>query len=150
MININILIQDSKWKNYLKPEIYFKKKQKKINKLGFFKRRNLEITINLSNTKEVRKLNNKFRGKNKSTDVLAFPFLNNNSNLIKNKKKKYLGDIIINLSKIKFKDNKLSFLNELDKLWIHGLLHLCGYKHKKEVDYEKMLRKEYIYLNALQ
>tara|TARA_B100000123_G_scaffold144954_1_gene107051 strand:+ start:1032 stop:1484 length:453 start_codon:yes stop_codon:yes gene_type:complete len=150
MININILIQDSKWKNYLKPEIYFKKKQKKINKLGFFKRRNLEITINLSNTKEVRKLNNKFRGKNKSTDVLAFPFLNNNSNLIKNKKKKYLGDIIINLSKIKFKDNKLSFLNELDKLWIHGLLHLCGYKHKKQVDYEKMLRKEYIYLNALQ
>ena len=97
MININILIQDSKWKNYLKPEIYFKKKQKKINKLGFFKRRNLEITINLSNTKEVRKLNNKFRGKNKSTDVLAFPFLKNNSNLIKNKKKKYLGDIIINL-----------------------------------------------------
>ena len=150
MININILIQDSKWKNYLKPEIYFKKKQKKINKLGFFKRRNLEITINLSNTKEVRKLNNKFRGKNKSTDVLAFPFLNNNSNLIKNKKKKYLGDIIINLSKIKFKGNKLSFLNELDKLWIHGLLHLCGYKHKKQVDYEKMLRKEYIYLNALQ
>ena len=150
MININILIQDSKWKNYLKPEIYFKKKQKKINKLGFFKRRNLEITINLSNTKEVRKLNNKFRGKNKSTDVLAFPFLNNNSNLIKNKKKKYLGDIIFNLSKIKFKDNKLSFLNELDKLWIHGLLHLCGYKHKKQVDYEKMLRKEYIYLNALQ
>lgn len=150
MININILIQDSKWKNYLKPEIYFKKKQKKINKLGFFKRRNLEITINLSNTKEVRKLNNKFRGKNKSTDVLAFPFLKNNSNLIKNKKKKYLGDIIINLSKIKFKDNKLSFLNELDKLWIHGLLHLCGYKHKKQVDYEKMLRKEYIYLNALQ
>ena len=150
MININILIQDSKWKNYLKPEIYFKKKQKKINKLGFFKKRNLEITINLSNTKEVRKLNNKFRGKNKSTDVLAFPFLNNNSNLIKNKKKKYLGDIIINLSKIKFKDNKLSFLNELDKLWIHGLLHLCGYKHKKQVDYEKMLRKEYIYLNALQ
>ena len=150
MININILIQDSKWKNYLKPEIYFKKKQKKINKLGFFKRRNLEITINLSNTKEVRKLNKKFRGKNKSTDVLAFPFLNNNSNLIKNKKKKYLGDIIINLSKIKFKDNKLSFLNELDKLWIHGLLHLCGYKHKKQVDYEKMLRKEYIYLNALQ
>ena len=150
MININILIQDSKWKNYLKPEIYFKKKQKKINKLGFFKRRNLEITINLSNTKEVRKLNNKFRGKNKSTDVLAFPFLNNNSNLIKNKKKKYLGDIIINLSKIKFKDNKLSFLNELDKLWIHGPLHLCGYKHKKQVDYEKMLRKEYIYLNALQ
>ena len=150
MININILIQDSKWKNYLKPEIYFKKKQKKINKLGFFKRRNLEITINLSSTKEVRKLNNKFRGKNKSTDVLAFPFLNNNSNLIKNKKKKYLGDIIINLSKIKFKDNKLSFLNELDKLWIHGLLHLCGYKHKKQVDYEKMLRKELIYLNALQ
>ena len=150
MININILIQDSKWKNYLKPEIYFKKKQKKINKLGFFKRKNLEITINLSSTKEVRKLNNKFRGKNKSTDVLAFPFLNNNSNLIKNKKKKYLGDIIINLSKIKFKDNKLSFLNELDKLWIHGLLHLCGYKHKKQVDYEKMLRKDYIYLNALQ
>ena len=54
---------------------------------------------------------------------------------IKNKLKKereiYLGDIIINLNKIKEKNNKKSFKLEFNKLWVHGLAHLFGYKHKK-------------------
>ena len=30
----------------------------------------------------------------------------------------------------------------LDKLWIHGFLHLLGYTHKKDSDFKIMLKQE--------
>ena len=37
------------------------------------------------------------------------------------------------------KDNKkYNFYSELNKLWIHGLVHLFGFKHYKITDYKKM------------
>ena len=47
----------------------------------------------------------------------------------------YLGDIIVNINKIKNKKNKTEFRNEFNKLWIHGLVHLFGYDHKKDRDF---------------
>ena len=39
----------------------------------------------------------------------------------------------------KIKDNKkYNFYSELNKLWIHGLVHLFGFKHYKITDYKKM------------
>ena len=64
---------------------------------------------------------------------------------LKEIKKIYLGDIIINLKKIK----KKNFINNFDKLWIHGLLHLLGYTHKKDKEYKKMLKLERIYYNIV-
>ena len=60
----------------------------------------------------------------------------------------YLGDIIINLNKIKSKDTK-NFKEEFDRLWIHGLVHLFGYDHKKEKDYLKMHKVEKNYINLI-
>ena len=75
-----------------------------------------------------------------------FPF-NEDLSVIKKKKNKkiYLGDIIINLKKVK----KKNFINNFDKLWIHGLLHLLGYTHKKNKDYKKMLKLERTYYNIV-
>ena len=101
----------------------------------------------LSGSKEIKSLNNKFRNKNKETDVLSFPFytkkdLNDN---LKKEKEVYLGDIIINLSKIYNKKNNKKFKLEFDKLWIHGLLHLFGYDHIKNKDFAKMSYIEKIF-----
>ena len=64
----------------------------------------------LSENNEIKKLNKKFRKKNKTTDVLSFPFYNKKLiNKLKKKKEIYLGDIIINFNKIKNKKNKESF-----------------------------------------
>jgi probable rRNA maturation factor len=87
----------------------------------------------------MKKLNNKFRKKNKSTDVLSFP---NNSNF-------YIGDIAISFEIINKKSKIKNFNFEFDKTWIHGYLHLVGYDHKKNKDYEKMRRKEKLILNYL-
>ena len=106
----------------------------------------------LSNTKAIKKLNSKFRKKNKSTDILSFPFYSkkNLKKKIKNEKEIYLGDIIINLNKIRSKKNMKNFKLEFDKLWIHGLVHLFGYDHKKEKDYRKMNQVEKNYLKYIQ
>ena len=61
----------------------------------------------------------------------------------------YLGDIIINLNKIKNKKVLKNFKIEFDRLWIHGLLHLFGYDHIKGKDYLKMHQIEKKYFNLI-
>ena len=147
-MKINVKVNEKSWKFYLsKPDEIIKKKVKLLNKnIKFFSKKKFIATLVLSNTKEIKKLNCKFRGKNKSTDILSFPFNEKPSKKIfKRNKKIYLGDIIINLKKIK----KKNFINNFDKLWIHGLLHLLGYTHKKDKEYKKMLKLERIYYNIV-
>ena len=135
-MKINVKINEKSWKYYLrKPENIIKKKVTLLNKnIKFLSKNKFIVTLVLSNTKEIKKLNSKFRGKNKSTDILSFPF--NDKPLTKiftRNKKIYLGDIIINIKKVK----KEYFINNFDKLWIHGLLHLLGYTHKKDKEHKK-------------
>ena len=65
---------------------------------------------------------------------------------MKREKEIYLGDIIINLNKVKEKKNLKNFKLEFNKLWIHGLTHLFGHDHKKEKEFRKMheIEKEYL------
>ena len=60
-----------------------------------------------------------------------------------------IGDIIINLNKIKNKNIKKSFRIEFDRLWIHGFVHLFGHDHKKKEDFTKMARVENKYFNII-
>ena len=98
----------------------------------------------LSGNKEIKLLNKKFRKKNKTTDVLSFPFQTKFQlrKKLKNEKEIYLGDIIVNINKIKNKKFIKSFKIEFDRLWIHGLVHLFGHDHKKESDFLKMTKIE--------
>ena len=152
MIKINVLLHNKNWKRYIKdPKSYLKSKIKKLNKKNsFFKNKKANFSLLLTDSIEIKKLNKKFRKKNKSTDVLSFPFYEKKhlNNKIKNEKEVYLGDIIINLGQVKYKNNKDKFKRELNKLWIHGLLHLLGYDHKSNLGYLKMrkLENEFSYL----
>ena len=105
------------------------------------------MTLLLSDNQEIKYLNSKFRKKNKSTDVLSFPFQEKKElkDIFKKEKEIYLGDIIINLDKVKNKNLK-SFKSKFDQLWVHGFVHLFGYDHKKEKDFYKMsaIEKKYI------
>ena len=141
MIKANIITSHSNWKKILKePNDYIKKRLIRLCKVTSFKRKNHEFSILLTNNKEMRKLNHKFRKKNKTTDVLSFP------TKIKNKKKLYVGDIAISFEIIKGRSKKTNFFFEFDKMWIHGYLHLIGYDHKKNNDFKKMNKKEKLLL----
>ena len=153
MIKINVVTKNVSWFQFIKnPSNYIDRKIKKLNlKDKSYKNNVIFCTLLLSNNREIKNLNNKFRKKNKSTDVLSFPFYSEKNLKKKMKKEKeiYLGDIIINLNKINCKKNINFFKSEFDKLWIHGLIHLFGHDHKKEKDFKKMNKIEKNYLEYI-
>ena len=146
MIKINTISNNKSWKYHLtNPSGFIQKKIKNLNrKMKIYKRKTIYCTLLLSGDKEIKKLNKRFRKKNKSTDILSFPFHNKKNLKYKLKKDKeiYLGDIIINLNKIKNKHDKKKFKIEFNKLWIHGLVHLFGHDHKKNKDFNTMQKIE--------
>ena len=76
MIRINVEVNNRSWKKKIKNQKkYFNKKLKKISKIvKFFEGKDTTFTILLTNSLNMKKLNKKFRNKNKPTDVLSFPF----------------------------------------------------------------------------
>ncbi len=153
MIKINVITNNNDWFEYIKkPNSYLDKKIKKLNtKLKKFKKKQIFFSLLLSGNKEIKYLNKKFRKKNKTTDVLSFPFYKKKDleKKLKIKDDVYIGDIIINLNKIKNKNIKKSFRIEFDRLWIHGFVHLFGHDHKKNKDFERMQIIEKEYFNSV-
>ena len=153
MIKINVISNNILWKKTLKnPQSYFDNKLKKINlNNDLFRKKRLICSLLLSDSKEIKKLNKKFRKKNKSTDILSFPFYQKKDlyKMIKKEKEIYIGDIIINYNEFKSVSCDDDFKNKLNKLWIHGLVHLFGYKHKTLKDYKSMHKLEKRYLQCL-
>ena len=151
MIKVNVEVNNKSWHKQIKnPKRYFYKKLKKISKIvKFFKGKNITFTILLTSSLNMRKLNKKFRNRNKSTDVLSFPFLPLNNLKFIRQKKFYIGDIATSYEIINSRSKKNNFLLEFDKAWVHGLLHLIGYNHIKNQDYSKMNKIEKRILNSI-
>ena len=140
MIKINVIVKDKTWLKYIKnPKAYLKRKIKKIQRDKFFGKSNYQFSLLLSETKEIKSLNKKFRKKNRTADILSFPNQNKKELkiLLKSDLEIYLGDIIINFKKMNISSKKL-FKRHLDILWIHGLVHLFGHNHKRDNNYKKM------------
>jgi len=89
---------------------------------------------------EIKKLNKKFRKKNKATDVLSFKLNEGNS----------LGEIVICPEVVKENAKKygVDFKKEIIKVFAHGILHLLGYDHEKSKKEAKIMElKQDKYLN---
>ena len=101
------------------------------------------LSILLTNNNGIKRINNKYRKINKSTNVLSFP-QNDERFITKKTSKIILGDIVISLEKI-IKESKLQKKQSSDHLThmvIHSLLHLLGFNHKKLKDFKIMKKKE--------
>ena len=116
----------------------FKKSVTKIVK-GIFsleKRSFDNLNILFTDDEEIRELNNKYLAHNYSTDILTFGYDEDES------------DIIISVETVKSnsKTFKTTFKNELFRVIIHGLLHLCGYDDvtKDEKDAIRKLEDSYL------
>ncbi len=90
-----------------------------------------EVAINLSNDQQVAQLNHQFRGKDKATNVLSFPFDNEFPELLQGPEP--LGDIILALETItrEAKDEEKLIGHHIAHLVVHGILHLFGYDHEE-------------------
>ena len=102
------------------------------------KSQNNYISVLLTSDDNIKELNLKYRNKNKATNVLAFPIQESIE------KKNYIGDLAISLDKIIFESNKYKIKKNkyLSQITIHGILHLLGYDHIKDDDYEVMNKIE--------
>ena len=141
MIKIDVLSDERVWsKKIKKKKLFFNNLCKLFPKKYQYLNKEVSLTLLLSNNQGFKILNKNFRTKNKSTDILSFPF----NKKIKISKNTYLGDIIISydyLDKPKFQDLR-SFKQKAIRIFIHGFLHLLGFNHVKNKDYFKMLREE--------
>ena len=154
MIRADVLVDNNSWKKYIRnPNIYIKNRLKKVEKkINMFKKNKFKFTLLLSDNKEIKELNKKFRKKNKTTDILSFPFHEKKKlyNMIKNNNNIYLGDIIINLNKIVKQKKKQNFFIAFDQIWIHGLTHLLGHRHKSNKDFYAMQKLENKIIKSIQ
>ena len=144
MIKVNVEIDNKSWhKKIKKPQKYFNQKLRKISKINkFFKNKNIVFTILLTDSLYIKKLNKKFRKRNKSTDVLSFPYLSDKNLKLIKKNKIYIGDIAVCYEVINLRSKRKSFITEFDKVWVHGFLHLLCYNHIQNKEYCKMYKFE--------
>lgn len=104
--------------------------------------KNAEITIRIVDSEESKSLNNMYRKKNYSTNVLSF-LIDDTSHLI--------GDIVLCapvIEKEAFEQAK-SIKAHYAHLIIHGALHLYGYDHENKKDADMMEAKEIKILSGL-
>lgn len=102
------------------------------------------INLELTNDGSIRQLNKKYLGRDEITDVLSFKADVPGFNLI--------GDIIIDTNVAKKQKEDRTVIEELQILFLHGLLHCLGYDHlaaadkkimdAKEIEYKDLLLKE--------
>jgi len=92
-----------------------------------------EICITFINDLKMRDLNNSYRSIDRTTDVLSFP-----------QDTEFLGDLVISYptASKNSKRYKTSIKKELQRLIIHGILHLLDYDHKKKNERDIMRAKE--------
>ncbi|RIL08450.1 MAG: rRNA maturation RNase YbeY [Proteobacteria bacterium] len=88
-----------------------------------------EVSILLTNDRNIRRLNKSYRGKDKVTDVLSFSLQEGS----RERQGLPLGDVVISVETAKRQSREFgcTFKQELNRLLVHGLLHLCGYDHEK-------------------
>ena len=135
---------------------YFYKNEKlkvtqavKIFSENFKISRNFHFTVHSLNESESKKLNQKTFNKNKPTDVLSFPLYNDIEaiNQLDESMHEDMGDMFIcrNVIKKNAEIYDKDFVEELQYIVIHGLLHLIGYSHEKNdklKTYESKLMKK--------
>ena len=141
MINVEVVSENILWGKKIKKMVFFFNSLVRFfpKKYRFIKKK-VTLTILLSDNKNIKILNKKFRNKNKPTDVLSFPS-EKKTNI---KKIFYLGDIIISYEFINKPKtiNNLEFKKRVIRTFIHGFLHLLGYDHIKLKDFKKMIKEE--------
>ena len=98
-----------------------------------------QIVYIFSNDNYLLKNNIKFLKHDSLTDIITFDYCNNDI---------ISGDILISIDRVieNAKIYKVTFLNELDRVMVHGLLHLLGYNDKTKKERKIMTSKEDFYL----
>ncbi|MEF3191731.1 MAG: rRNA maturation RNase YbeY [Campylobacterales bacterium] len=95
-----------------------------------------EVEISIIGSGEMRRINKRYRGIDKATDVLSFPLQDS----------EHLGSLLLCADKIKEAAQRYGHTidDEAALLTLHGLLHLLGYDHETDQGEMRLLEEEWI------
>lgn len=98
-----------------------------------------QITVVFVDSAEMRRLNRRFRGEDRATDVLSFP----SGAGPEQEDCEHIGDIVICLpvAEEQAERHGTSVETECTCLAVHGALHLLGYMHETQAEYDAMMRR---------
>jgi probable rRNA maturation factor len=101
-----------------------------------------EISFIFCSDSYLLEVNKKYLNHDYFTDIITFDYVENNV---------INGDIFVSVDRVRENaiEFKTTFANELNRILIHGVLHLLGYKDKTKMDKSIMTDKEDFYLNLL-
>ena len=92
------------------------------------------VDVIICSAYKIRKLNNAYRGKDRVTDVLSFCFNDND----------LLGEIYICAQRATAQARRcgLTYTQEMQRLLVHGFIHLLGYDHRAKAQTKRMRERE--------
>jgi probable rRNA maturation factor len=107
----------------------------------------IQVSISVVGDRKVRELNRKFRGQDKTTNVLSFPLQGPNSDFDEaapTGKTIPLGDIIISypVARLEAAEQNILVDQMLGRLTVHGMLHLVGFDHEDDFEARQMEKLE--------
>ena len=148
-MSVDVVIEDARWKTL---------ELKQIANQAFFEtlfllalhHKSYACCILACDNRQIKHLNNKFRGKNCPTNVLSFPASLENyetkNTLTPGEANNFheLGDIAIafDICKKEATKSKVKFEHHVYHLIIHSVLHLLGFDHEEEENATKMEKIE--------
>lgn len=100
-----------------------------------------EVGLVITSDEQMQKMNARYRGKDKTTNVLSFAYAEtSDDDFVAKGDENYLGDIYMSRALIasEAKDLEISEQERFLQLFVHGILHLAGMDHEGDEDAEAM------------
>jgi probable rRNA maturation factor len=144
-LKINFIYKEIKISPEINKTEFNKKVRTVIKDIAKEENRNFSfVNIVFCNDKIIKEYNNEFLKHDYETDIITFHDIDEEDNIE--------GELLISLDTVDSNSirYKTDFEQELKRVIIHGVLHLCGYRDKTDYEKSKMRRKENFYLNRLQ
>jgi len=100
-----------------------------------------DLNFILTNDSILKKINIEFLKHNYNTDVISFNYYDQNN---------LTGEIYISIETVKrnAKNYKVSYRNEMIRVIIHGVLHICGYEDRDDREKREMKNHENFWLKV--
>ena len=99
------------------------------------------ISLYLTDDTEIQKLNQQFRGKNSPTDILSWPYTEDDVELSlpkidESEDVELAGDLVVSVERVRkqAEENGWDFETELIRLLAHGCAHLAGWDHERSAN----------------
>lgn len=141
MLSVSFLLADDRWHPLLQKErMFFRRVLRAGLKTDPLPQNRYTVTVLLTDDAEIRELNATWRHKDKPTNVLSFPMIDNVATVDPTDNPVHLGDLALSYDTMRLESRlaKKTLRAHAAHLLLHGLLHLIGHDHLDAVQAEKM------------